>query len=89
MSFSNGPCDCADPTKVHEIWAYVAEDAAGEEGIIAYPTAMGVMPLLGADRQRVASLRRFAEAAARERGTRVELRRFHLVESQIDIIEPS
>lgn len=89
MTPENGPCSCADPSKVHEIWAYVAEDAQGEEGIVAYPTPSGIMPLLGADRERVASLRRFAEAAAIARGKVVELRRFHLVESEIEVIEPA
>lgn len=87
--FDNGPCTCADPTKVHEMYAYVAEDESGEEGIIAYPSAYGPMPMIGADRERMRSLRSFAEDAAQVRGKPVELRRYHLVESEIEIIKPS
>lgn len=71
------------------MWAYVAEDADGEEGIIAYPTEIGIMPMVGADRERMRSLRRFAETAARERSKPVELRRYHLVESEIELITPT
>jgi len=86
MTMVNGPCACADASKVHELWAYVAEDEQGEEGIVSYPTELGVMPLIGADRERMKSLRRWALAASLARGKPVELRRYHLVESEIEVI---
>lgn len=88
MTLVNGPCDCADPSKVHELWAYVAADEAGEEGIVAVPSSLGITPLVGADRERMRSLRGWAERAAHARGKPVELRRYHVVEAEIEVIAP-
>lgn len=88
LTTENGPCTCVDPTKVHELWAYIAEDELGEEGIIAFQFESGPMPLIGADRERMASMRYLAELSANMHHKPVELRRFHLVASEIEVIQP-
>lgn len=79
MTFQNTPCECTDPSRVHTIYAWVAEDASGEEGIVAIPTALGVMPALGADIERVMSYRDVIQRmVAPVRKKPVTLRRFHV-----------
>lgn len=64
----------AEPRKITEIWAWVVTEADGGEGLPGWLTASGWMPLIGADRERIESLRDIASAAAT--GLPLKLMRF-------------
>ena len=54
-----------DPGNTHRIdnvWVFVSRDENGNEGVIAAPTALGVMPLIAADSERLESLRPLAKS---------------------------
>lgn len=61
---------------IREFYAYVAEERPGEEGLIAYQMGDTMMPLIGADLERMASLQPYAEAAGRMQNVPVRLVRF-------------
>jgi hypothetical protein len=49
-------------TKVTEMFAFIAEDEKGDEGVMAFHTPQqGWMPLVGADIERVSSLIPYAK----------------------------
>lgn len=54
--------------KIEEIFAYIAVDTDGTEGIMGAPFGEGIMPLIGADMARADSLRPLAEAVRDEAG---------------------
>lgn len=65
--------------KIEKLYAWVAEEPDGGEGIIAglFPGHDDVwMPLIGADRDRIESYRNHAQAVARETGYPVRLKVF-------------
>jgi len=66
------------PFHIEEIFAFLATEADGEEGVVAWHTSMGWMPLVAADKARLDLLRRFAQEAANATGRHVTLARFHL-----------
>lgn len=73
--------------RVSEIWAFIARDDDGDEGVIAIPTGLGIMPAVAADQARLDSLRPYAQTAARVRGRDVRLVRFsHMTE--VEVIHP-
>lgn len=75
--------------KVEEIWAWVSVDPQDQnEGIITVNSPMGPMPMVGADKERMKSLRELAEQAAKNAGIEVKLLRFS-TRSEIEIIPPS
>jgi hypothetical protein len=51
---------------IEKMFAYIARDADGTEGLIGIMTPEGWMPLVGADLQRAASLKPYAQAMANE-----------------------
>ena len=61
---------------ITEMWVWVCTESEGEEGIPAIQTWQGPMPLVGADRERIESLRPYAESVALELGLPVKLVRF-------------
>lgn len=64
-------------SRIEEMFAFVAEDTGpDDEGIIGARTAMGWVPLVGADMARVESLKPFAMDIARATGKKVKLLRF-------------
>ena len=77
----------AEPKAITEMWAWVCTEPDGDEGIPAIETPMGVMPLVGADRDRIESLRPHAISVAHDLGLPVRLIRFHGLEV-VDRIEP-
>ena len=64
--------------KIEKLYAWVAEEPDGGEGIVAgmLPGMPGLTPLIGADRLRIESFRGFAEAVRRSTGYPVRLKAF-------------
>jgi hypothetical protein len=82
VTASQGPCDCDDSRDITRIYAWIARDADGIDGIVAWPVNSGlIMPLVGADMERAVSLETLARAAARARGVPVTLVRFERAET--------
>lgn len=73
--------------RITELWAWLAVHEDGDEGVSAASLGGVMMPLLGADRARVESLRPYAEMSARATGKRVVLARFD-VRTDVEVIEP-
>lgn len=62
---------------IHELWAWCTlDDGDGNEGILGYLGPLGMMPMVGADRPYMESLRELAEAMAKGHSNPIELRRF-------------
>jgi hypothetical protein len=61
--------------RIERLYAFVATEAAGDEGLAAFrgPGMLGVMPMVGADRARVEALRPRAMEVAAELGVPVTL----------------
>ena len=77
-----------EPKLITELWAWVCTEKDGGEGIPAFDLGKGmVMPLVGADRERVESLRPYAENVVNEMGLPVKLMKFSNMEV-IKLIEP-
>lgn len=63
--------------RIEEMYAFVAEDSGPEdEGIIGMNLGYGWMPLVGADFERVESLRQVARQIGAETGTKIKILRF-------------
>lgn len=75
--------------RILSLWAFIMVDPAdGSEGVPAFPGPGGVLiPLMGADLARVASMRPIAEQAARRMGVPVTLAHFSVRTDQ-EVIEP-
>lgn len=73
--------------KITELLAYVADEGDGNEGVTAFRSGDSWMPMVGADADRMASLRGMALTLARASGKPITLCRFSLRE-EIDVIEP-
>lgn len=66
----------AIPLVIDELWAWVSSDVEGE-GVLAAPMkGMGAVPLVGADRERMESLRPLATQLGNMFGVGVSLVRF-------------
>lgn len=72
------------PKKITSLYAWVATEANGGEGIPAVSMMMGngewIMPLFGADMDRIKSLRGEAVRLKAELGIRLRLCRFQLAD---------
>jgi hypothetical protein len=67
----------ANYLKVNEIWAYLSVDPTdGNEGVIAAPIGSLTMPLIGADKERMISLKPIAEELAKRSGIEIKLVKF-------------
>jgi hypothetical protein len=77
------------PTKISidQVYAFVAIDSDGEEGITAYRSAEGWMPLVCGDWDRVQSLMLIAQKIANQTGKTISLVKFER-RSQIEEITP-
>jgi hypothetical protein len=64
--------------RIERLYAYVAVEADGGEGVAAWrgPGMLGLMPMIGADQQRVRALRPEAQKVAAELGRPIILCRF-------------
>jgi hypothetical protein len=74
--------------KIEELWAWVSVDAKDQnEGIITVGSPMGPLPMVGADKDRMLSMRQIAEQAAKNAGIEVKLLRFSTRED-IETLRP-
>ncbi len=73
----------SEPKKITEMWAWVCTEPDGGEGIPALDSHMGPLPMVGADAERIQSLRPHAVKAAQQLKLPVKLVRFH----QMEVIE--
>lgn len=64
------------PLTIDAIYAWVAIEADGSEGVCACQVSGLMMPLVGADIDRIKSLRRYAEHTSAVTGCPVRLVRF-------------
>lgn len=71
--------------QIDSLYAFVAEDSPGDEGIIGAKTAEGWLPLVGADMARVESLRPLAQALAQQTGKTIKLLHFE-TRREVEII---
>lgn len=63
--------------KINEMYAFIATEADGQEGICAFQTEPGMwMPMVGADLARMESLRPMAEKIAKATGKQIEVIKF-------------
>lgn len=69
--------------RITTIHAFTCVGEDDEEGVIAFHTPMGWMPMVAADLTRLDQLRPMAKKIAEEKGKVVVLKRF----SQIEVIE--
>lgn len=76
-----------EPKKIDEMFAWIVTEPDGGEGIPALHTASGALPMVGADRARVESLRPHAQGVAAQLGLPLRLVRFHDMEI-IEQFEP-
>lgn len=76
------------PKKIDEMFAWICTEPDGGEGIPAFNGPMGPMPMIGADKDRIESLRPYALAVAHEMGLPVKLVRFY-GQQVIEKIEPA
>lgn len=79
--------------KIEKLYAWVSEDEDGGEGIIAVqlPGLPGFTPLVGADRARMESYRRFAELTMRQSRFPVVLKVFDkgIAIDRVQLSEPT
>lgn len=73
--------------RIDEMFAFVADEGGGDEGVVATHTGAGWMPLVGADMNRVDSLRPLAEELARITGREIRLIKFTNRED-LDVLSP-
>lgn len=71
---------------ITEMWAYIAQTPEGE-GVVAIKKGIAWMPLVGADLERIQSMRPMAERLAKQSGQRMTLVRF-TTRTELDVIEP-
>lgn len=71
------------PREITEMWAWIVEEATGCEGVAACEMLIDgqrfMMPLVGADEERVRSLEPHAKMVAERMGLPVRLRRFRAI----------
>lgn len=72
-----------DKLRIDEMYAYVAESDEGEGVCSIHSERLGNMPMVGADRERMLSLRPYAQELAAAMGVPVKLVRF----SKREVIE--
>jgi hypothetical protein len=64
---------------INELYAFVSVDPEDDdEGVIAFQTDDGWMPMIGADMERVESLKAIADQMVEELGIKYEIRYFSL-----------
>lgn len=74
--------------KITEVYAWVSTDAdPSDEGVIGWNSAMGWIPLVGADLKRIESVRHLAQATANITKKPVRLLRFS-VREELETVTP-
>jgi hypothetical protein len=67
--------------RIERLYAWIATEPNGDEGVPAVSSSLGPVPLIGADRDRIESFREHARYVQRQLGCSVRLVCFdHLVE---------
>lgn len=75
-------------TRIEQVYAYVLVDPKDKtEGIPAFMSGQGWLPMVGSDAARMDSLRPHAEGIAKKHGVPIELVRFTNRES-VEVIQP-
>jgi hypothetical protein len=69
------------------LYAFIAKDAQGVEGLPAYQMGKILMPLVGADPARIDSLRKVAREVSHYTGQTLTLCRFS-VREELEVIKP-
>ena len=63
--------------KIEQIYAFIAEDTGpDDEGVTGFATGMGWMPMVGADIDRIESLKPIAQQIAKSTGKKIKLIKF-------------
>lgn len=76
--------------RIKEIFAFVSEDEHGDEGICAFSTPAGMMPMIGADPERIEDLRPIAKLLAGQKqftNKGIKLIKF-TVREDLEVIQP-
>jgi hypothetical protein len=73
--------------RVEVLYAFLEQDANGNEGILAFPYRVGYPPVMPLDPERMENLRLMAQQIARVRGRAVLICRFS-VREELEVIEP-
>jgi hypothetical protein len=74
------------PLKIDEMYAFIAKDPDGGEGLAAFLTNEGWQPMVGADMARVHLLKPIAEKLAKNTGQPIKLVKF-TTRTEIETIE--
>ncbi len=74
------------PLRITELYAFIAENAAGE-GVCAFQYGYALLPMVGADMDRIDSLREKAREIAAVSGRRIRLCKFS-VRTELELIDP-
>lgn len=82
------PDEAKDGHRINLMYAFIAIDEDGDEGVCAMYTPEGWVPMVGSDMERVDTLRKVAAGIARRSGKIVHLRRFSNMEI-VNVIHPS
>ena len=71
--------------KIEEIWAFIAEEGPDDEGLCAFKLGDSWLPLVGADKARIESLKPMAERIAKTTGKEILLAKFS-VRTDVQVI---
>ena len=66
--------------KITELYAWIVDEGEGDEGVPAVLTDGMWCPMIGADMERVRSLKKHAETVAKQYGKPMTFKRFVLVD---------
>lgn len=75
------------PQQITELWAWICTEPDGGEGVPAFNSGGAWLPMMGADRERIESLRDMAELTARTAGYPLKLARFTTMEI-VEVVRP-
>lgn len=75
-----------DKLKIEKLYCFIAEEEAGE-GVTAFHSGHGWIPMVGADMKRVDDLMDIAQAIADRSGQTITLCEFS-VRTELEVIEP-
>ena len=75
------------PKKIVEMYAFIATDNNGDEGITAMLVGDKWLPMVGADMDRIESLRKIAVMMAGKHGAKITLAKF-TVRTDLEEIKP-
>lgn len=73
--------------EITEIWAFIAVDDDGDEGLTSFQQNNKLIPMIAADEDRVAIYMPIAKAMAKKSGKKVRLVKFTMRED-VEVIEP-